>query len=605
MSEKELEGTNVVEMGYSTDSYRPAGYSVNGESANVDETYFKYDAAGNVWYDRRAKSVYRLNAAGLPEIVYILIGEQDGLTLDQVNAGDVTDVAETMRMAYDEGGNRIWTGFKGAGIDYEMAEMPGVGTYEWTHIGSGATGFSLKRMDLVAGGFRDMRSGVAYFPVTDAQGNVRGYATTAGLQSAYDYYAYGTAEEIVRGTDDDNRRWQGKEYDEPIRKLYFGARYFDPFFGMWMSPDPAGQFANPYTYGGDPMNYVDPNGEFVLTAVVVGAAVGALIGATMGAVQCTSPGGGGSCGKTVGMNAGTGFAVGVMSGVSGGAFAGTGIIASIAGGAIGGAVGGVTGQLIGNIVDDDRKWYSGFGSAAWEGALTGAIGGGVGFGAAQLWGRGALSALTGGFAGGATGSALNGEKNWNILVGGLMGAGSALASYSVTWGVENYGGAEVPCFDSDGEPLDVPKKPNGSFEAEDYLKQANKILVDARSEYARNNGLNAEEIEAGASFKIKTKFWTGEKYLEHGEIGFGKTSVRFISRKNDDFRMHLHPKDGTAVSAGSFTDSRHPSPVDYTNERGYARWNIKSYIGYNDQGITELYRYTYTNKNSQYLQATW
>ncbi|MCQ2109833.1 MAG: hypothetical protein MJZ05_13860 [Fibrobacter sp.] len=27
-------------------------------------------------------------------------------------------------MAYDEGGNRIWTGFKGAGIDYEMAEMP-------------------------------------------------------------------------------------------------------------------------------------------------------------------------------------------------------------------------------------------------------------------------------------------------------------------------------------------------------------------------------------------------------------------------------------------------------------------------------------------------
>lgn len=69
--------------------------------------------------------------------------------------------------------------------------------------------------------------------------------------------------------------------------------------------------------------------------------------------------------------------------------------------------------------------------------------------------------------------------------------------------------------------------------------------------------------------------------------------------------MHLHPKEGTPVSAGSYTDSRHPSLGDYSNERGYARWKIKSYIGYNDKGTTELYHYTYTNKDPQYLQATW
>ncbi|HUH45468.1 MAG TPA: hypothetical protein VLZ44_09920, partial [Treponemataceae bacterium] len=78
-------------------------------------------------------------------------------------------------------------------------------------------------------------------------------------------------------------------YDGEHGKYYFGARYFDPFFGMWMSPDPAAvyfrevyaplkwrdfiekdilqrlngeavllkhsfrasaQFANPYSYGG-------------------------------------------------------------------------------------------------------------------------------------------------------------------------------------------------------------------------------------------------------------------------------------------------------------------------------------------------------------------
>ena len=106
-----------------------------------------------------------------------------------MNSGSVTGIAETMRMAYDETGERIWTGFKGAGVDYELAEMPGVGTYGWTHAGSETSGFTLKRMDLVAGGYRVPRGSesIAYFPVTDAQGNVRGYASTAGLQSAYDY----------------------------------------------------------------------------------------------------------------------------------------------------------------------------------------------------------------------------------------------------------------------------------------------------------------------------------------------------------------------------------------------------------------------------------
>jgi RHS repeat-associated protein len=59
---------------------------------------------------------------------------------------------------------------------------------------------------------------------------------------------------------DNMRRWQSKEYDGLYGKYDFGARYFDPFFGLWMSPDPARQFVNPYTYGGDPLNYVDPTG---------------------------------------------------------------------------------------------------------------------------------------------------------------------------------------------------------------------------------------------------------------------------------------------------------------------------------------------------------
>ena len=54
-----------------------------------------------------------------------------------------------------------------------------------------------------------------------------------------------------------------------LRKLPNMARYFDPFYGLWISPDPASQYANPYTYGVDPVNYMDPTGMFAIGAGIV------------------------------------------------------------------------------------------------------------------------------------------------------------------------------------------------------------------------------------------------------------------------------------------------------------------------------------------------
>jgi len=106
-------------------------------------------------------------------------------------------------------------------------------------------------------------------------------------------------------------------YDGEHGKYYFGARYFDPFFGMWMSPDPAAvffrevyaplkwrdfiekdilqrlngeavllkhsfrasaQFANPYTHGGDPINGKDYNGLWFGIDDAIAAGVGAVVG---------------------------------------------------------------------------------------------------------------------------------------------------------------------------------------------------------------------------------------------------------------------------------------------------------------------------------------
>lgn len=157
-----------------------------------------------------AKALYKNNMMGLP-----------------------TKVSVFDDIAYDETGTRVSYSVKnnGTGIDYTEVSVPGVGVFRST---SGATGFSLDRQDLVAGGFR--KGNFAYFPVTDAQGNVRGYATTEGLVSAMDYYPYGTVVDLVVDNTDSRSRWQSKEFDGDHGKYYFGARFFDPTFAMWLSP---------------------------------------------------------------------------------------------------------------------------------------------------------------------------------------------------------------------------------------------------------------------------------------------------------------------------------------------------------------------------------
>ena len=68
--------------------------------------------------------------------------------------------------------------------------------------------------------------------------------------------------------------------------VHLGAREYDPETGAFTRRDPSGLEGgeNQYAYaGGDPVNYWDPDGNFV-AAVVVGAAAGAAIGGAEGAV---------------------------------------------------------------------------------------------------------------------------------------------------------------------------------------------------------------------------------------------------------------------------------------------------------------------------------
>ena len=258
----------LISYTYSNTLFRPLEMSVNG---GMDTAYYVYDPSGNVWIDNNSRTTYTVNALGLPGKVR-LFSDVPVVTFEQVNSMDnLGDEIAHTDMAYDEGGQRIWTQFVANAPLYRTeVSYPGIGEYTYSgHYSSDS--LKLTRVDLLGGGYRTGVNGEALFPVKDLQGSVRGFANKTGLKSAFGYRPYGTTVNLVHYASDSDERWQSKEFDSEHGKYYFGARYYDPFFGMWISPDPAGQFANPYSYGGDPLNYIDPTGMWALgLGLVVG-----------------------------------------------------------------------------------------------------------------------------------------------------------------------------------------------------------------------------------------------------------------------------------------------------------------------------------------------
>ncbi|MCU7843179.1 MAG: RHS domain-containing protein [Candidatus Thiodiazotropha sp. (ex Monitilora ramsayi)] len=74
-----------------------------------------------------------------------------------------------------------------------------------------------------------------------------------------------------------NKIWYtGKPVDELTGLSYYGARYYDPVIGRFISPDPVGftetsiHSFNRYTYSNNnPYKYVDPDGNFAITAGIL------------------------------------------------------------------------------------------------------------------------------------------------------------------------------------------------------------------------------------------------------------------------------------------------------------------------------------------------
>jgi RHS repeat-associated protein len=150
------------------------------------------------------------------------------------------------------------------------------------------------------------------------------------VRLTYDYYPYGLTWENPKLPTDPNavhdHAYQGKEFQfaefttgHGLALYDFHARMYDPCTARWLVPDPAAQFANPYlAMGNSPILQIDPDGEFIVTAIVVGAIVGAAIGTTAGMIKAHNEGYT-MHDKQFWGHAAAGFAIGAVVGAAAGA----------------------------------------------------------------------------------------------------------------------------------------------------------------------------------------------------------------------------------------------------------------------------------------------
>jgi RHS repeat-associated protein len=233
------------------------------------------------------------------------------------------------------------------------------------------------------------------------------------VQALY-YYPYGEIHSNI-GSDLTKYKFTGQEWDAETGLYYYGARYYDPKLGKFITPDTivpdfsAPQTLNRYSYcANNPILYTDPSGNIfiiddiiiaVVTYVIANAAViaeGAAIGAALGAISA-----------------------GVQSGWDGSA-----MLQGAALGAVTGAVFAGVGGFIGDYISQ-MGVPGGVGppTAGW--AAAGNMGG----------------AMAGGAASGAAGAAMSGgdvgKAAWQgAAISGVMAGLSEAASYMRTKMIE-------------------------------------------------------------------------------------------------------------------------------------------------------------------------
>jgi RHS repeat-associated protein len=121
-------------------------------------------------------------------------------------------------------------------------------------------------------------SGTAYFLEDHRQSIVAVFDGSGAVTARIAYLPYGQMDSAnSSGTDNFRPKFAGREWNGLSGLYDFGARFYDPSIGRFLSPDAAEQYSDPYLFASSsPESFVDPDGNFaILIAIAIGAYFGA------------------------------------------------------------------------------------------------------------------------------------------------------------------------------------------------------------------------------------------------------------------------------------------------------------------------------------------
>ncbi|OPX99524.1 MAG: tRNA(Glu)-specific nuclease WapA precursor [Syntrophorhabdus sp. PtaB.Bin027] len=202
-------------------------------------------------------------------------------------------------------------------------------------------------------------------------------------------YPFGEIASQTGSPEDTRFDFTGQERDRGTGLLYFGARYYDPGIGRWLSMDPLAErypSLSPYNFtANNPILYIDPDGKFIGTAI--GTIIGVAGGAINAAINDENILAGALEGGTAGLISGLVVDITVASGGSALAVLG----AAAAGGALGSGLGDVAGQITTDLFkgNDLTSAFNNIdlsqtANKAAVGGITGLVGGTVAIGTRSL-----------------------------------------------------------------------------------------------------------------------------------------------------------------------------------------------------------------------------
>ena len=209
---------------------------------------YSYDAAGCVTrIERDGRPTLDLVWNGRYQLVSVSTNGAfaEGYAYDALGRRVSTTTAEgTLRHVYDDRWQVV------AGID---AHGGVVASYVW---GEGIDSLLAVKV-----------GGASYYPLTDIQGTVWGYADAANnIVARWTYDAWGNVldkEVSVPALARLRYRFQGREWSAATGLVHFRMRWYDPETGRWLSKDPIGLSGglNLYAFcGNSPILHADPCG---------------------------------------------------------------------------------------------------------------------------------------------------------------------------------------------------------------------------------------------------------------------------------------------------------------------------------------------------------